>query len=47
VPSPTIGQTKLELDATLELGKPTTVASIDDPVNARRLQVEVTITKAN
>ena len=47
VPSPTIGQTKLELDATLELGKPTTVASIDDPVTARQLRVEATITSSN
>jgi hypothetical protein len=37
----------LELDATVDLGKPTVVASIDDPLTARKLQVEATITRAN
>ena len=47
VRNPTIRQTKLELDATVDLGKPTVVASIDDPLTARKLQVEATITRAN
>ena len=47
VRNPTVRQTKLELDTTVELGKPTVLASIDDPITARRLQVEVTITRAN
>jgi hypothetical protein len=47
VRNPTIRQTKLDLDTIVELGKPTVVASIDDPVNSRKLQVEATITRAN
>lgn len=47
VRNPTIRQTRLDLDTTVELGKPTVVASIDDPLTARKLQVEATITKAN
>lgn len=47
VRNPTIRQTKLDLDATMELGKPTVVAAIDDPLSARKLQVEATITKVN
>lgn len=45
--NPTIQQTKLELDTIVELGKPAVVASIDDPLTARKLQVEATITRAN
>jgi hypothetical protein len=37
----------LELDTIVELGKPAVVASIDDPLTARKLQVEATITRAN
>jgi hypothetical protein len=47
VHNPTIRQTKLELDTTLDLGKATVVASIDDPLTARKLQVEATVTRAN
>lgn len=47
VRNPTIKQTKLELDTIVELGKPAVVASIDDPLTARKLQVEATITRAN
>ena len=47
VRNPTIRQTRLDLDTTVELGKPTEVASIDDPLTSRKLQVEVTVTKAN
>jgi hypothetical protein len=46
-PNPTVGQTRLELDTAVDPGKPTIVASIDDPVNARNLQVEATVTKVN
>jgi general secretion pathway protein D len=46
-PNPTVGQTRLELDTMLEPGKPTIVASIDDPVDSRKLQVEATVTKIN
>jgi type II secretory pathway component GspD/PulD (secretin) len=45
--NPTIRQTKLELDTTIELGKATVVASIDDPATARKLRVEATVTKAD
>jgi len=47
LPNPTVGQTKLDVETTVELGKPAVVASIDDPVNSRKLQVEVTVTKVN
>jgi hypothetical protein len=47
VRNPTVRQTKLDLETIVELGKPTVVASIDDPITARKLLVEATITKAN
>ena len=45
--NPTVGQTRLDLDTAVEPGKPTVIASIDDPVNMRKLQVEATVTKVN
>jgi len=45
--NPVVRQTKLSMDAVVELGKPTVLAAIDDPLTARKLQVEATITKAN
>jgi hypothetical protein len=47
VHNPTIRQTRLDLDTAVELGKPTVLASIDDPITARKLQVEATVTRAN
>jgi len=47
VRNPVIRQTKLSVDAVVELGKPTVLASIDDPLTARKLQVEATITRVN
>lgn len=47
VHDPTIRQTKVDLGTIVELGKPTVVASIDDPLTARKLRVEATVTKAN
>lgn len=44
-PNPIIGQTKLNLDSAVDVGKPTIVAAIDDPLNARKVQVEATVTK--
>jgi hypothetical protein len=44
-PNPIIGQTKLNLDTAVDLGKPTIVAAIDDPLNSRKIQVEATVTK--
>ena len=46
-PNPTVGQTKLVLDTSVEPGKPTTVAAIDDPVTGRQLQVQATVTRVN
>ena len=45
VQNPTISQIKLNLDTILAPGKPTTVASFDDPVTARKFDVDVTVTK--
>ncbi len=45
--NPTVGQTRIELDTAVEPGKPLVVASIDDPVNVRKLQVEATVTKVD
>lgn len=44
-PNPTLGQTRLEWDTAVDPGRPTVIASIDDPVNSRKLQVEATVTK--
>jgi hypothetical protein len=46
-PNPTLGQTKLELDATLDLGKATVIASVDDPVSMRQLAIQATVTKVD
>ncbi len=43
--APTISQIKLSLDTTVAPGKPTVVASFDDPVTSRKFDVDVTITK--
>ena len=45
--NPTLVQTKVDLDTAIDLGKPTTIASIDDPVTTRQFQVEATITRVN
>lgn len=44
-PNPMIGQTRLNLDTSVNEGKPTIVAAIDDPLNARKVEVEATVTK--
>jgi hypothetical protein len=46
-PMPIIGQLKVEVNAVVGLGKPTMVASIDDPVTLRKFDVETTVTKVN
>jgi len=46
-PNPTVVQTKVTLDTGIELGKPTVIASIDDPASARQFQVEATVTRIN
>lgn len=45
--NPNIGQTRLVLDTAVDPGKPTVVASIDDPVTARQFKVQATITRVN
>jgi general secretion pathway protein D len=45
VQNPTISQIKLNLDTVVAPGKPTLVASFDDPVTARKFDLDVTITK--
>ena len=45
--NPTLNQTRLDLDAAVEPGKPTVIAAIDDAVNARQFQVEATVTRVN
>ena len=44
-PTPTISQIRLSLDTALTPGKPTVVASFDDPVTSRKFDVDVAITK--
>ena len=43
-PTPTIAALRIEINDVLMLGKPTLVASIDDPVTMRKFDVEVTVT---
>jgi hypothetical protein len=43
--NPTISQIKLNIDTTLLPGKPSVVASFDDPVTSRKFDVEATVTK--
>jgi Bacterial type II and III secretion system protein len=45
VQNPTISQIKINLDTTVAPGKPTLVASFDDPVTARKFDLDVTVTK--
>jgi hypothetical protein len=45
VQNPTISQIKLNLDTTVGAGKPTVVASFDDPVTARKFDIDVAVTK--
>ena len=47
VRNPVIRQTKLDLDAVMDLGKALQLASIDDPLTGHKLQVEATVTRAN
>jgi hypothetical protein len=45
VQNPTISQIRLNIDTTVPPGKPTVVASFDDPVTSRKFDIDVTITK--
>jgi hypothetical protein len=44
-PAPTISQIRLSLDTAVAPGKPTVVASFDDPVTSRKFVLDVAITK--
>jgi hypothetical protein len=44
-PAPTISQIKINMDTTVAAGKPTVVASFDDPASSRKFDVDVTVTK--
>ena len=46
-PMPIIGQLRVEVNALVNPGKPTMVASVDDPVTLRKFDVEATVTKVN
>jgi hypothetical protein len=46
-PNPIIGQLRIEVNALVNPGKPTMVASVDDPVTLRKFDVEATVTKVN
>ncbi len=43
--SPTVSQLRIDVDANLEPGKRATVASIQDPITQRDVDVEATVTK--
>jgi hypothetical protein len=43
--NPTISQIKIAMDTTAVSGKPTVVASFDDPSTSRKFDVDVTLTK--
>jgi hypothetical protein len=43
--NPTISQIKLNIDTTVLPGKPTVVASFDDPITSRKFDLEATVTK--
>jgi hypothetical protein len=47
LPNPTVAQIKIAEISVLTPGKPTLVASIDDPVTQRKFDVEVTVTKVD
>jgi hypothetical protein len=45
--SPTISQIRLSISTSTPPGKPTVVASFDDPVTSRKFDVEALVTKVN
>ena len=46
-PNPTVTQTRLVINTVLTQGQPALVASFDDPVTTRKLDVEATVSKVN
>jgi len=47
VRNPTINQTRLDISATVIIGRPTVLATIVDPATKKSLQVEATVSAAN
>jgi hypothetical protein len=45
LPNPTISQIRIDIDTTLTPGKPTVVASFDDPGTARKVDIDLLLTK--
>ena len=45
--NPTVAQIRIAVNAVVLLGKPTLVASVDDPVTQRHFEVEALVTKAD
>jgi hypothetical protein len=45
--APTISQIRLNIDTAVMGGKPAVVAAFDDPVTARKFEVEVAVSKVN
>jgi hypothetical protein len=45
--NPAINETRLEVSASQQIGKPTVLASITDPVTNRILQITATVNAAN
>jgi hypothetical protein len=45
--NPTISQIKLAISTSVPTGKPTIVASFDDPVTARKFDIEALVNKVN
>ena len=45
VPNPTISSIRLNIDTTVVPGKPTVIASFDDPVTGRKFDIDVSIVK--
>lgn len=43
--NPTISQIRLNIDTTITPGKPTVIASFDDPVTSRKFDIDVAIAK--
>jgi hypothetical protein len=47
ISNPTISQIKVGIDTAVTPGKPTVVASFDDPVTSRKFEIEAVATKVN
>jgi hypothetical protein len=46
-PNPTVSQNRFVVNATLPAGKPTVIASIDDPASNHKIEIEATLTRVN